>query len=264
MTGRTRLLSLVVLCWMLGVSDAFAWFGGGWLEKLSGPGPFTGWSVDVRPLCIAGPPPAATPGGPPPPGAPPPGAAPPSTAIPDDGKFPWNVTWEISDRAWFGLFGCQFLDRDRPRLEVGVQFDSMSAAGSNNQLDYSHRPDVASLDKGVDLWTLMVSADVRVHRLLDVGLGIGRGRFTSTSDGLFDSLPKATFQPLRVTFRPLALLTAKHRAAELVAVRLSGTQFLDGFRDEEFGARPGTFSDPGELVLGWQVTVDVGALVWRR
>jgi hypothetical protein len=242
-TASVPLVSVLCLVW---ASPAYAWFGDGWLEKLSGPGPFRGWSGDVRLFCFAAR--SQSPG---------------TTAIAPDDAAGWHATFPKDPSAgfWFTPLGCHFLDRDQPRLEFGVQYAAMSSDAGDNPLDYSHRPDVSDAEKGVDLSLFLITADVRVNRVLDVGASAGWSTFRSPDD-VFPDLPKLAFQPVRVTVRPFSALAARSRFADLLSVRVDATRFNGGFRDEEFGARRGTYNEPGELVWGWRVLVDLGTLFW--
>jgi hypothetical protein len=69
------------------------------------------------------------------------------------------------------------------------------------------------------------------------------------------------FQPLRVTSRPLSAFS-RDRRAEAVQLRFDTTLFAGGYSDADFGARQGTFNEPGELVWGWAVIVDASAFLW--
>ncbi len=256
MSIRKAMLPLVLILCLNAATPAYAWFGEGWLESLSGPGPFKGKLLDLRLVCLAAPASAS-------------GTAISSTAIsstpPAGEKRPlgWGATFPKRDdaRAWFTPLGCHFLDRDRPRLELGIQYGRLHA--DDNPLDYSHRPTLVALDKQVDLNLLMLTGDVRVNRVVDLGIAFGRGSFHSPA-GVFGDFSKTIVQPLRVTLRPLSPLSTRERISEFVSVSVAVTRFNGGFRGEEFGARPGTFNEPGEWVWGWTTQVDVGTLFWGR
>jgi hypothetical protein len=228
-------------------APAQAWFGGGWLEKLSGPGPFGGPTFDVRLVCLTEP------------------RDPSASSIPADrGDLGWSLTFPKADgrRGYFTLAGCHFLDRDQPRLEVGLQHSRLSAGGANNPLDYTHRPEAAGLDKGVDLRVWLLTADVRVNRAVDVGAAVGRVTFRSPG-GVFASFGEPVLQPIRVTVRPLSAMVDDRRVAETLSVRADLSRFANGFTAEQFGARPGTFSEPDEWLWGYQVLVDLSTFFWR-
>jgi len=245
MRTHVRIICTTLVLWAMAASPALAWLGDGWLEKLSGPGPFTGLKGDFRLVCLASPQTY-------------------STTVLDKNTFAKRLTKEIrtdDPRMWVTPFGCHFLDRDQPRLELGFDYAFLKAKGENNPLDYSHIPAAASFDKEVRLRTFMMTAELRVNRVVDLGIGFGRGRFSSPS-GLFGDFSKIMFQPVRVTTRPLSPLLQNNRLIDAFTVRLEGTMFKGGFRDVNFGARPGSFSDPGEMVWGFYGIVDISAFFW--
>jgi hypothetical protein len=160
-------------------------------------------------------------------------------------------------RVYFSLFGCSFLDRDEPRLEVGWQLETLRS--NENLLEYDES---APSDRRVKARLLLITGDLRINRVLDVGAGWGKARFSAEDAALFNPFSYYVSQPLRLTTRPLA--TFLHdRGWESVTVRFDATKIHGVFRDEQFGARPGTYSEAGELVWNWSIIVDVGAILWR-
>jgi hypothetical protein len=159
----------------------------------------------------------------------------------------------LGENVWLGA-GCNFLDRDAPRLEIGLGTGHYRT--KTNPLEYD--PPIEEGDREIGLRTWLFTADVRVNRTIDVGVGFGPARFTGAP---FGTLHKWVWQPIRVTLRPLTPLGSSKRLEALV-LRFAGQRFNGGFRDEEFGAKPGTFSEPGEFLATWAIIVDVGALVW--
>jgi hypothetical protein len=248
-TDLVRVICLVVL-FAVDAPAAHAWIGGGWLERLSGPGPFTGVVIDYRVLCLAAPSPdqekeiAGTLTG---------------NRAADMVTFPLG---QRGTRAWLTVLGCHFLPPDEPRVEIGIQYSRLVADAKNNLLDYSHRPEAAGLDREVRLGIFLATADLRVNRVLDIGAALGRATFSSPS-GLFPDLQKWVFQPLRLTTRPLAAMTRNRRLAGLAMIRLDGMRLNGGVRDEELGARPETFREPGEIVWTYSFIVDVSSLFWK-
>jgi hypothetical protein len=247
----------LVLC-LFAPRPAHAWLGDGWIEKLSGPGPFRGFSVDLRLICLASP------------------DAPPDVTFAPAGEK--TITAMLSDNAigragtfpqranagaWVTVFGCHFLTRDEPRLELGFQYSRLKGKGDENLLDYSHRPGVTPQDEDVLLNSFMLTADLRINRVFDVGAAIGRGSFSSPSN-LFGSFSKLVFEPIRITVRPLSPVLRKSRLVEALLIRGEGRMFKGGFTDADFGARPGSFSEPGEIVWGWSLVFDVSTLFWAK
>jgi hypothetical protein len=224
---------------------AFALWGGGWLERLSGPGPFWGNVFDERFLCVALP-----------------GKAADADSVLRDNEWGRRLTRQIGSRTWISAAGCQFLNTDRndPRLEVGVDFGFLSS--SHNVLNYSNRPGLSEDDKKVGLRTFALTADVRVNRLVDVGASIGRASFRSPDADLFPGFSRLMVQPLRVTVRPLVFLSTSSRS-EAFVLRFDATKFSEAFTDADFGAAPGTFNEPGEITWAWSFRVDPLALIWK-
>jgi hypothetical protein len=220
---------------------AYALWGGGWLERLSGPGPFRGQVLDYRFLCIAAPDAKDES----------------STSDPPPGKI---VTRELRDRVWLTGAGCHFLGSDDKRLEVGVDFGFLRS--TENVLDYGNRPGLTDDDKDVGLRTFAVTADFRVNRILDVGAGFGRASFRSPDADLFPGFSRTMSQPVRLTVRPLAALSNSRRAEALV-MRFDATKFHGTFTADDFGAVPGTFTEPGEITWGWSIRIDPLAFLWR-
>ncbi len=224
----------------ISVSPAYAWFGDGWLEKLSGPGPFTGFTADVRILCIAVP----------------------EARIVKPQGFGERLRMEVSDRMSISPAGCHYLQRDAPRVEIGFQYSRFWTGSDGNLLDYGHRPEVADLDRGVTMGLWMATGDVRVNSMIDLGVAFGHARFGSPGD-VFNDFGKWEFDPVRVSLRPMAPLSTR-AWTEIFNLRFEGKWFIGGFDDQDFGAMPGTFKEPGEIVWGWSVVADLGPLLWHR
>jgi hypothetical protein len=246
--NATIVLAGVCLLSLITPSPARAALGGGWLERLSGPGPFTGLGIDVRLLCLGGAGASRNPVQ--------------SQALESFDAHPWGrkLTHPLTrdGKIWVTGAGCYFLESDQPRLEVGLDLEVLHSG--NNVLDYSHLPGVTASDTKVNLRTFMVSADIRVNRVLDVGAAIGRGWFSAPSD-LFPGFSKMVTQPMRLTTRPLAVLSHDKRW-EAVVVRFDGTRFRGAFTAQDFGARPGSYNEPGEIIWTWSIRVDPLALLW--
>jgi hypothetical protein len=254
-TYKITLVALIVFC-VLAPTPAYAWLGDGWIEKLSGPGPFRGFNIDLRLVCLA------SPDAPPDPRARPRGEKSIDQMLADNSLAKAGTFPHRSDSgAWATLFGCHFLTRDEPRLELGFQYNRLSAKGEENLLDYSHLAGVTPEDKDVRFNSVMLTADLRINRVVDLGAAIGRGAFSSPG-GLFNSFSKLVFQPVRVTVRPLSTVMRNSRLVEALMIRGEGTMFKGGFTDAEFGARPGSYSEPGEIVWGWSIVFDVSTLFW--
>jgi hypothetical protein len=242
---KTAVVVATLLLLVIGPRPALALWGGGWLERLSGPGPFWGNVFDERFLCVTLP-----------------GKDADAEAVLKDNEWGQRLTRKLGDRAWLTVAGCQFLNTSRndPRLEVGVDFGFLKS--SENVLNYANRPGLSEGDKEVGLRTFALTADIRVNRVLDVGASIGRASFRSPESGLFQDFSRTVAQPLRVTVRPLAFLSESSRT-EAFVMRFDATKFFGTFTAEDFGALPGSFTEPGEINWAWSFRVDPLALIWR-
>ena len=222
-------------------APAHALWGGGWLERLSGPGPFRGQVLDHRFLCISLP-----------------GVARAAHDALRDQSVIKDLTIPLGDRGWLTPFGCSGIDvalndpgRTEPRLEVGIDLQLLHSAA--NVLDYSQPGTTGPSEIG--LRTFGLTADLRVNRVLDVGTGVGRAWFRSTANTPFDSFSRTVWQPLRVSVRPLAFLSPDTKA-EAVVMRFDATKFEGTFTAADFGAAPGTFNEPGEITWAWSIRID--------
>jgi hypothetical protein len=241
---RKALVVLAALVVSLGLpAPAHALWGGGWLERLSGPGPFRGQVFDPRFLCFTLP-----------------GKGEQASRALDPEGLTARLTPIRKDRTWLGLVGCSALDPgpkrsnsndgNLPRLEIG--FDLELLHSEDNVLAYNQSASGPS-DVGLRIFT--VTADVRVNRVVDVGTAFGGAWFRSTGGTPFDNFSKGVWQPLRLAVRPLAFVVDDRRA-EVLSLRFDATKFSGTFTAEEFGADPGTFREPGEITWAWSIRID--------
>lgn len=260
-----RAFVLVVLCALVNPVMASAQIGRGWLERLSGPGPFRGFPVlEIRPICLAK-------------------TAEPSVRVQGQTvidseeqkhlrKFirPLRKGAQGTPSAWLTLVGCHFLDTpdkkksgrrpEAPRAEIGFQFSPLHSGA--NALEYSAPGEgEPPLDTGINLRTYLFTFDIRITRILDVGAAVGWGTFGSQGE-LFDSFSRAIGQPMRLTTRPLAILW-ESKKAETLLIQFDGTRFAGGFSDDDFGAVLGTYDEPGEMLWTWSIKADLTALLWK-
>jgi hypothetical protein len=241
MRRKAVVLAGACLLSLITPAPAHALWGGGWLERLSGPGPFRGQVIDHRFLCITLPKEAR--------------AA--HDSLPDTSAIK-DLIIPLGDRAWLTAVGCSAIDvalrdprRAEPRLEVGIDLQLLHSAA--NALDYSQPGNAGPSDIG--LRTFGVTADLRVNRVLDVGIGVGRAWFRSTTGTPFDGFSRAVLQPLRVSVRPLAFLS-NASSSEAIVIRFDATKFQGTFTAVDFGAAPGTFNEPGEITWAWSIRID--------
>jgi hypothetical protein len=248
---RRRRLALVTTGVVLAIAaPAQAWWGDGWIEKLSGPGRFqSNWRTFAPRLICIGPPPMETS----------------STEYQTEvvgtsmlGNFSVDKWARQVGNVRFGVT-CHPLPPSKPRMEVGVSNDWFHS--TNNGLPYSS--EVMDARKRVDLRLMVFTADVRLNRVLDVGAGWGPGflnRFKSHVDdeapgpALFSTFHRAVVEPVRINFRPLALAGA-NRPFEWMVLRLNGNVFLGDMTAQDFGAT-GTFRSNHEWLWSWGIILD--------
>lgn len=261
-----RAFVLVVLCALATPAPAAAQFGRGWLERLSGPGPFRGPAFFFRPLCLAKTATTAE-------------RTAAQTRVVDRRKDSKLADWILPLRmgegappfGWVTPVGCHFLDepgeRDArpahvPRIEVGYEYSRLHSGA--NPLDYSESaPGAPPLDTRINLRTHMFTFDIRVTRVLDVGAALGWGTFSPEQEGLFKSFKRPIGQPMRLITRPLTVFSNSKRKTEWFLIQFDGTRFAGGFTDEDFGAIQGTYDEPGEMLWTWSIKADLTAFLWK-
>ena len=253
--GRVaRCVLLMLLVSSGGCRHAVA--GGGWFERLSGPGPFGGFDFDFR-QCLdsrekrlekviefleknggsqaeidrltgmleAGRQPPDQLG---------------TTTAGGGGAASWNCS---RSRNRFRLSPAAF------STNVGMFWSS------KNNMTYG--PEVAGSDK-VKAVKIVEGFDLALHEVLDVGIGTGVVIFWGER---FDPLTKWLIQPIRLTFFPLTPFGEDDRL-ELLYVRISGNVMPFGFKDTDFGAIPGTFDVGAEWL--WDITVSLDVTKFKK
>jgi hypothetical protein len=242
---RMMRLALAVVTVLGCAKPASAWWGDGWLERLSGPGKFeTDWrSFAPRLVCIGRP----------------------AEQIQENdpriagtkriGIDDWAI--QATPRIRLGIT-CHPLPPDKPRLEVGFTLEPFHS--NFNPLPYP--ASVRDDQKQVDFRMLILTADARLHRAVDVGIGWGprpwntfrSHRREDTDPELFPKFNRAVVQFPRLNVRPLALVN-KSRPAEILVLRLNGVVFMDEFTAADFGAT-GTFRSRHEFLWSWGMVLD--------
>lgn len=105
--------------------------------------------------------------------------------------------------------------------------------------------------------TLGPSLDIRPHPSFALGAGFSLNWFSGDA---FDTFQRFAFHPVRVKWFPL---TAFDTRDDHLIVAVRSTLFTKGFVDEDFGARPGTYTEPGEMVWSAGIGIDVARLIER-
>ena len=205
-----------------------------WLERLSGPGIFKGYTTPVKLFCYGAHKAAST----------------------DRETLETREAAKNDQRLKFNL-GCGRTRRDLVRIDIGAEIGYYRA---NNTLQYD--PSVPSADTDtVNAWMYTGTFDVGVHRGVDVGFGVGFVRYGGLP---VDPFNRMFLQVARVTWKPLVMFQADTDAGryqqEFLQVRVVGRWMPDGFKAEEFGAIPGTFESGAEIQAGVSLGVDFFAL----
>ena len=247
MMTLVRLTVVAVLVFILGGTAHAGVFG--WIEKLSGPGPF-GMVGEATPIWCHG------------------------LAQADVTRNELEISQgrahpelsRISDvklrdqlihvtalnetrRQWFVTYNCRAAAQDSRYVVVGSDFLIM----------WTHQNQFAPPD---DQLVLGLSAipyvDVRLHRFVEIGAGFGFTRFSG--QGL-DTFWRPTYQPLRLTFRPLDGTKAPAFFRALL-FRATVTGY-GKFQASDFGSNPNgiSYKNDGKLVWGVGVLLDVSRLL---
>jgi hypothetical protein len=232
MTRRSLGLALAfVLSAGLGNADAQGWRG--WLDRLSGPGPFDGVGVSAEFLCYGKKELRATGGQPEVQGA----------LVTNSGYEP------------FFDVNCSRAARSAWRVVIGVELGWYEA---DDPGDLEFDADYPADTTRVKLFTFLPTADFVRVRWLEFGTGVGVAWFRGD---LFDTTARFLIEP-RVTVKPIAVFT-NAKWARIVQFRGRLSILPSGFDAPDFGAVPGSWSEGGEVLPGWQIVFDFTELIGR-
>jgi hypothetical protein len=221
---RARLLVvfIAVLLWPTHAHAARGFWG--WLEELSGPGPFKGGGVSLPVLCVDS---------------------------ETDEVTSCLARWlkEKRDRER----GNENLGKVRAAvmLNIGVfstddetpRFDDLDATAANNQGQ-------------VRLWAV---TGLYVFRMRALDVGAGGGMWFLSGDG-FDLIKRPVVIPVNATFAPFALKWPKSRYARILRFELENTFIPQGFDGEDFGNLETRFDSGPEFNTRAGIVIDFGAL----
>lgn len=216
----------VAACLSPGV--AFAQGGGkGWLERLSGPGPFDGQRYDFRLVCFYGD----------------------------------SPTERISDHSWLWFdrnsrqegVGNSCWSDSAPNLRMYVMLEADWFESQENNLQFDSSSDRAE----VELVSVKPALMVRLHPTLDVGAGFGLNWFSGDA---FDSFFRTSMQPLRVIWTPFAAFNPRNARLRFLRIPLEANVIEGRFTSADFGA-PGRFSARNELLWSSGFIIDIWTLV---
>jgi len=237
---RGGILGLVF--WAALPTDAAAALG--WIEKLSGPGPFIGWQVNVPFGCYGI-------------------RRPPVAASQERGAAEQALTADDTQgRRFFISYDCLDAKADGWPVKFGIDVGRLSS--KENELPY---PGVDPRQKpNVNVLLIIPSATItlggygRTGDFLDIGAGIGVARFSDDRD-FFETFWRPAIQPVRIGFKPLALIRDSSRW-EFIEISANATIFAGDMTAADFGAA-GAFAESNELVLNTALRVDLYKLFRR-
>jgi hypothetical protein len=226
MRTATRTVILVIITSAAAAADATAALG--WLERLSGPGPFKGPQYAFTLACYGWPGPlSASVGG--------------SAQVADPAASDGHATILVP------FWRCHEVD---PNQLLDTNDNPLSYAALQGQ----PKP-------GVRAVLVVPYASVSVAVGFDAGIGFGFVRFTDRNSDVDFSSTKVLFQPIRLTIKPLAPFFDSTKW-DFLQLAFNGTLILQTIRDTDFGALPGTFREPTEMLWQTELRIDIGQLVF--
>ena len=152
------------------------------------------------------------------------------------------------------FFPARFTCGQAARQRVWVRFSaSLSRASGDNNLKYATV--LTGKDLRVTRWSYSAVADVSVRPYVDVGTSLGLVTFKGKP---FDTFTRLTFEPIRVTLKPLAIGDAVDSwyLRELLQFRYTAAYIRGGLTDADFNALPGTSSSGSEFQSSFAMTIN--------
>lgn len=257
----TRVVVATILLWSMQAGVAFAYYDDGWIEKLSGPGPFQRYAFPLRVACFASP----------------------MRPLPETSTqqlLPPTVQNATPTFAWLWPLQPEVQARpagspspDAPTTDTArMQNASINCAQDQNVHSYitvdiawGKSKDNVLFDDAdptdaahrVKFGEVGLSFVARVHRMVDLSAGVGVTHFYGES---FESSNRVYITPMKVTVSPFA---AKDRLIYRALQFYVGTRVYvgGGFTDSDFCApqrgcsNAARFSNTKELqwTAGWQI-----------
>jgi hypothetical protein len=223
---RRALAGALLMLVSVGVGNAEAQWWAGWLDRLSGPGRFSGQGIFVEFLCYG-----------------------------EKRDTPSGA------RELFVDLDCS---RVKPRTwKAVIGFETAWYTADQNPLTYTGEP---SNDlKQVTLRTLVPTVDFAPASWIELGAGIGiawfDGELFATTSKLMIEPIRVTIKPLTLIF---ADFDERKPGLGILQFRLQGTTFPGGFDAADFGAIPGSWRVGTELLPSFHVVLDFQAWLARR
>lgn len=194
-----------------------------WLEKLSGPGDFTGYELDVKLFCAY---------------------------ESSDGERIVALSTpclfkkvENRDRAEEGLQGNETMVKGR-KVDLTKRVYAIGVALSylRGRNDLQYEPSSTTVDRTIQLWTIEGFFDRRLRSRMDVGVALGAYMFVVPAA---DNFTRWAVEP-RLTVK-LFDLRKGDLFAGTASLRLGVLAFFQEFDATDFGAIPGTYRSGTEL-----------------
>ena len=213
--ARVCVCTLALFCWSARPASAGEWDFLWWLEQLSGPGPFkaiAGLNITQPVACYGVP-----------------------------VNFDQIFTESAGEHTFlFPDFRCGGVSRQRFWIKFALR---VSRAKGDNNLQYA--VPLNDDERKVTMWGFMGVMDAAVLRYLDIGAAAGVYRYSGEP---FDSFSKLAFEPLRVTFKPMAVNPHSRSIwREFLELRYTVSSVPGGFDDRDFGAIANTFETNKEF-----------------
>jgi hypothetical protein len=205
-----------------------------WLEKLSGPGDFYGYEVDVKLLCRYE------------------GRTTGQRAIPISLPCVKRLaTGELSDTTKDDIGaivdeGARILDLSRRVYALGLGVSYLRGGG-----DLEYFPTAAHVDRTVQVWAFEGFFDHRVTDRTDLGVALGANIFVVPEA---DNFTRWSIEP-RFTLK-LFDLRKRNQYAGTASLRVGVLAFFKEFDDVHFGAIPGTYQSGTEVSPSVRLIID--------
>jgi hypothetical protein len=226
MTTRVTLAVACTMGLVLGFPSS-ARAGVGWLEKLSGPGPFFGI---VYPLTIT------------------------CDRIMQqevERGAESSVYIEQIDRRRF--FTCPLPTERGVTLNRLVGVELWRLWTDQNELPYD-----GNVDTGVRVTAGLGTLELAISRSFKIGGAAGVAWFSGDA---FDTFARVVVQPARLTVAPLALFFPGNKKLEFLKVHANGNIFVGGVSARDFGAT-GDFKAPFEVQ--WQTSIEIDVFAFKH
>ena len=232
---NVRLLMIVAL-FALWPTDAHAGRGfWGWLEELSGPGPFKA----VLPVVTH------------------------EIACIRDNRLTFLDCIELTKKHP-PLPGPNPIEPVKGKVQARIAF---GFGRFNSDADTRRFKDLPASDPGnlgtVHVTTFSTSLLFRPYKALDIGPGVGYMQVSG--DGL-KTVRRLTLTPMTTLFSPFALKKKweEKPAAYVLRFELQTTFVPQGFKGSDFGNMRTTFDSGPEFLTRFATVIDLSAFIWRR